>query len=191
MKIVFATHNPNKVKEVQALLPDFIELLSLSDIDCNEDIPETADTIAGNALQKAIYVKENYGYNCFADDTGLEVTALKGAPGIYSARYAGSQKNDSDNVDKLLKNMKNESDQSAQFKTVIALVTDNEKETFTGICKGKILSELRGENGFGYDPVFQPEGFLESFAEMEAAQKNKISHRAKALKKLIASLQSK
>lgn len=190
MKLVFATHNINKLREIKALLDDSIELLSLSDIDCNEDIAETAQTIAGNALLKAQYVKENYGYDCFADDTGLEVEALNGAPGVYSARYAGPQKRDADNIDKLLNELNGKNNRKAQFKTVISFVTDHHQKDFTGICKGEILSDLKGQNGFGYDPVFQPEGFSQSFAEMDSAQKNEISHRGKAFKKLIEYLHS-
>lgn len=190
MKLVFATHNPNKLKEIKSLLPDSIKLLSLSDIGCDEEIMETADTVAGNALLKASYVKNNYHLNCFADDTGLEVEALNGAPGVYSARYAGPQKNDEDNVQKLLKNLGNQTNRNAQFKTVIALALDNRQKTFTGICTGKILAEKKGNNGFGYDPIFKPTGFETSFAEMDLEEKNKLSHRAKALEKLIAYFQS-
>lgn len=190
MKLVFATHNPNKIKEIKPLLPDFIELLSLADIQCFEDIPETADTIAENAFLKAKYVKENYGYNCFADDTGLEVDFLNGAPGVHSARYAGESKNDQENMNKLLMNLKNSTNRRAKFKTVIALVLSDREEKFTGICEGEILTSARGTAGFGYDPIFQPQGNQQSFAEMNAEEKNKISHRAKATQQLIAYLQS-
>ncbi|MBL7473160.1 non-canonical purine NTP diphosphatase [Robertkochia sediminum] len=185
MKLVFATHNQNKLKEVQALLPKYIEILSLDDIGCTEDIPEEEDTIAGNAMAKANYVKQHYGYDCFADDTGLEVSALGGAPGVYSARYAGPQKNDQDNVNKLLDELKDHHDRSARFKTVIALNLDREKILFLGIAEGAITTKPQGDNGFGYDPVFQPEGYQETFAELPLSEKNKISHRAKAMKALI------
>lgn len=185
MKIVFATNNPNKIKEVQAQLPDNITLLSLEQIGCFEDIPETASTIKGNALQKATYVKEKYGYDCFADDTGLEVEALDDAPGVYSARYAGNQKNDQDNMKKLLAALKGKTNRFAQFKTVIALILNGENFTFTGICKGTILEEKKGNQGFGYDPIFQPVGFDLAFAEMSMEQKNKIGHRGKAVQQLI------
>lgn len=185
MKLVFATHNRNKLKEVQALLPKTIEVLSLDDIGCTEDIPEEADTIEGNAIGKANYVKEKYGYDCFADDTGLEVSALDGAPGVYSARYAGPQKSDSDNVAKLLRELEDKEDRSARFKTVIALNLDREKILFPGIAEGLITETPRGEGGFGYDPVFLPAGYEKTFAELPLSEKNKISHRAKAMNALI------
>ncbi|MDT0689872.1 non-canonical purine NTP diphosphatase [Salegentibacter sp. F188] len=188
MKLVFATHNQNKLKEIKALLPESIELLSLNDINCVEDIPETADTIEGNALLKAEYVKENYGYDCFADDTGIEVEALEGKPGVFSARYAGEEKNDEANIQKLLTNLKEKKNRRAQFKTVIALCLEDNKDIFTGICKGRVLEEKRGTNGFGYDPVFKPEGEELSFAEMAMGKKAAISHRGKAFKKLISFL---
>ncbi len=189
MKLVFATHNKHKLQEIKPLLPVPINLLSLQDIHCDEEIMETAETISGNALLKATYIHKNYGMNCFADDTGLEVDALDGRPGVYSARYAGPQKNDDDNVDKLLKELDKQSHRKAQFKTVIALTLGNRQKTFTGICKGEILRERKGSSGFGYDPVFMPEGYTQSFAEMALEEKNKISHRGKALKKLIHYLQ--
>lgn len=190
MKLVFATHNPNKLKEITPLLPEGIELLSLQDIGCDEEIMETADSIRGNALLKAVYVHKNYGLNCFADDTGLEVEALNGAPGVYSARYGGPQKNDADNVRKLLKELKGKSNRKAQFKTVIALALEHRQKTFTGICKGEILPAEKGKAGFGYDPIFRPKERQLSFAEMSQEQKNKISHRGKALTKLLEYLQS-
>ncbi|MEM6514913.1 MAG: non-canonical purine NTP diphosphatase [Bacteroidota bacterium] len=190
MKIVFATNNPNKIKEVQSLIPNNIELLSLKDIGCHEDIPETQDTIEGNAIQKAEYVKENYGYDCFADDTGLEVNALNGEPGVFSARYAGTQRNSQDNMNKLLQNLNEKTDRSAQFKTVIALHLNNEIRTFTGICKGKIIDQKRGKDGFGYDPIFVANGYDETFAEIPLEEKNKIGHRGKAIKKLMNYLNS-
>ena len=184
MKLVFATHNIHKLKEIQALLPKTIELLSLSDIGCNEEIAETAATIEGNALLKAQYVKKYYHYDVFADDTGLEVTALGGAPGVFSARYAGAQKSDIDNT-ALLQNMETQQDRSAHFKTIIALCMGDEVRTFEGIAKGHITKEPVGTNGFGYDPIFVPEGYSQTFAELSAAEKNSISHRAKAFRKLI------
>lgn len=185
MKLIFATHNPNKLKEIQSLLPESIELLSLIDIGCSEEIPETSDTIEGNALQKARYVKENFGYDCFADDTGLEVEALNGAPGVYSARYAGEQKNDDANIEKLLSKLEQESNRSAQFKTVIALIWNGKEMLFEGICKGQIGLKKKGNNGFGYDPIFIPAGYDETFAEITLDEKNKIGHRGKAVRKLV------
>ncbi|MGV6828609.1 MAG: non-canonical purine NTP diphosphatase [Flavobacteriales bacterium] len=188
MKLVFATHNKNKLKEVQSLLPKNIELLSLSDIACFEEIPETENTLEGNALLKANYIKQNFGYNCFADDTGLEVEALNQAPGVYSARYAGPENNANKNMDKLLKALKNQTNRTAQFKTVIALVLKDKTHLFTGICKGEITIQKSGTQGFGYDPIFQPQGFSKTFAEMTQEQKNKIGHRGIAIKKLLAFL---
>jgi len=184
-QLVFATNNLNKIKEVQSLLPDSIQIISLESIGCLEDIPETANTIEGNAIQKANYVTEKYGYDCFADDTGLEVEALNGEPGVDSAHYAGQQRNAADNMDKLLKNLNNQSNRNAQFKTVIALNLKGKQYLFTGIAKGEIIQEKRGEKGFGYDPIFQPEGFSETFAQLCLEQKGQISHRGKATKQLI------
>lgn len=185
MKIVFATHNKNKLKEVQASLPDTIQVISLEDINCNEPIEETANTLEGNAAIKADYVFEKYGYPCFADDTGLEVDALNGAPGVYSARYAGEEATDADNRKELLHNMQDKSDKSAQFRTLIALRLTQEKIVyFEGSCKGEVLTAERGEKGFGYDSIFKPEGFDSSFAEMALETKNEISHRGKAIKEL-------
>ncbi|KRD09884.1 non-canonical purine NTP pyrophosphatase [Flavobacterium sp. Root901] len=185
MKLVFASNNQNKIREIQSILNGSIQLLSLEDIGCHEDIPETADTIEGNAILKANYVTENYGYDCFADDTGLEVEALKGEPGVYSARYAGEQKNADDNMNKLLEALKDEENRSAQFKTVIALNLEGKQHLFTGLAKGKITFNKTGNHGFGYDPVFQPENYKETFAELSAEIKNKISHRGKATEQLI------
>lgn len=185
MTLVFATNNPNKLKEVQALLPDFIELKSLEDIGCTEDIIEDAPTIEGNALLKANYVKETYGYDCFADDTGLEVTALDGAPGVYSARYAGPQKDAMDNMNKLLINLATHADRSAQFKTVIAFAKADKIVTFEGICKGQITKERMGDGGFGYDPIFMPDGYDATFAQMVLSLKGKIGHRGKAVEKFV------
>jgi len=188
MQLVFASNNKNKIKEIQQLLPDTIEILSLESIGCHEEIPETADTIEGNAILKANYVTEKYGYNCFADDTGLEVAALNGEPGVYSARYAGEQRDAGDNMDLLLENLLEKTDRTAQFKTVIALNSNGKQHLFTGIAKGKITTEKSGNQGFGYDPIFQPEDFEETFAELSLEIKNKISHRGKATQLLIAFL---
>lgn len=190
MQLVFATNNLNKLKEVQALIPSEIQLLSLKDIGCFEDVPETQTTIKGNAIQKAEYIKTHYGYDCFADDTGLEVEALDGAPGVYSARYAGLQRNAQDNMDKLLANLKTKENRSAQFKTVVSLHINNELQVFTGICKGLITEDKYGEKGFGYDPIFKPEGFNITFAEMDLSIKNDIGHRGKAISKLVSFLKS-
>jgi len=185
MKLVFATHNKNKLKEVKALMPSHIELVSLTDIGCHDEIPETSNTIEGNALIKANFVKENYGFDCFADDTGLEVKALNNEPGVYSARYAGSDNNAKANMNKLLVNLENESNRDARFKTVIALTLKGGHQLFTGICEGKITKEKRGADGFGYDPIFQPKGFDNTFAEMTLQQKSEIGHRGKAVRMLI------
>lgn len=186
MTLVFATNNKNKLKEVQALLPSSIELKSLEDIGCTEDIIEDAPTIEGNAILKAKYIKDRYGYDCFADDTGLEVTALDGAPGVYSARYAGPQKEASDNMNKLLINLATQTDRSAQFKTVIAFAKADSIQTFEGICKGQITKEKHGDGGFGYDPIFQPDGYDATFAQMALSLKGKIGHRGKAVAKFVA-----
>ncbi len=191
MKIVFATNNINKVKEVQALVPEGIEIISLADIGCTEDIPETSPTIEGNAKQKAMYIKEKYGYDSFADDTGLEVNALDGEPGVFSARYAGTAKNAEANMNKLLLNLKGQKNRDAQFKTVIALHKEEKLITFTGICKGSITTKKIGNGGFGYDPIFLPKGFSETFAELPLAEKNKIGHRGKAVRQLIEYLNTK
>lgn len=190
MQLIFATNNTNKIKEVQALIPEHIKLLSLQDIGCFEDIPETQNTIEGNAVQKAEYIKKHYGYDCFADDTGLEVDALNGAPGVYSARYAGEQKNAEDNMAKLLKELNGNEHRNAQFKTVIALHLNNNIHTFTGICKGEITTTKNGEKGFGYDPIFKPSGYNQTFAEMDLELKNTIGHRGKAIAQLVAFLNS-
>ncbi|MDB3977062.1 non-canonical purine NTP diphosphatase [Flavobacteriaceae bacterium] len=189
MKLVFATHNLNKFKEVQSLLPPTIQLLSLTDIDCHDDIPETANTIEGNALLKVAYVKEKYGLDCFADDTGLEVTSLNNAPGVYSARYAGVGATDQSNIEKLLDKMSKIQDRKARFKTVIALTYMGEKQLFEGICQGLILSQARGVKGFGYDPVFLPDGKNQTFAEMTLQEKSSIGHRGKAMQQLITYLE--
>ncbi len=185
MELVFATNNRDKIKEIQAMMPAKITVVSLKDIGCFEDIPETMNTIEANAIQKATYVYENYGYDCFADDTGLEVKALNGEPGVFSARYAGEEKNPKKNMQKLLDNLGDETDRAAHFKTVIALYANNKLTTYTGICKGEITHQKKGNKGFGYDPIFKPEGSETTFAEMTMSSKNKISHRAKAIKKLV------
>lgn len=188
MQLVFATNNANKLKEVQALVPERIELLSLKDIGCFEDIPETQNTIEGNAIQKAKYIKEHYGLDCFADDTGLEVVALNNEPGVFSARYAGEQRDANDNMDLLLKNLMDKPNRNAQFKTVIALHLNGTLNTFSGICKGEIIETKIGNKGFGYDPIFKPETYDQTFAEMPLDLKNKIGHRGKAVAQLIAYL---
>lgn len=189
MKLVFASNNKNKIQEIQALVPNSIQILSLEEIGCTEDIPETADTIEGNAILKANYVTEKYGYDCFADDTGLEVYALNGAPGVYSARYAGEQKDANDNMDKLLDELKDKSNRKANFKTVIALNLNGKQNLFTGIINGKIINEKIGTNGFGYDPIFVADGYNKTFAELSMEEKSTISHRGIAVKELILFLQ--
>ena len=190
MKLVFATNNKNKILEVQQLLPSTIEIISLESIGCFEEIPETADTIEENAIMKANYVTQKYGYDCFADDTGLEVEALNGEPGVYSARYAGEQRNADDNMNKILAELANKTNRNAQFKTVIALNLNDQQHLFTGIAKGKITLEKIGNQGFGYDPIFQPEGFAATFAQLSLEEKGVISHRGKATEQLIAFLKN-
>lgn len=188
MNLVFATQNPNKLKEVRLLLPTKFRLLSLEDIGCKEDIPETAATLEGNAMIKANYVYSNYGYPCFADDTGLLVDALDGEPGVHSARYAGDHKSAQDNIDKLLQRLQPHKNRHARFITVIALKNDTEMRLFKGEVAGHIIHEKRGHGGFGYDPVFVPEGFKETFAEMPTELKNEMSHRGLALQNLVTYL---
>ena len=185
MKIVFASNNKNKIQEIKNQLPKEIELVSLEDIGCFEDIPETAETIEGNAILKANYVTERYNLPCFADDTGLEIEALNNEPGVYSARYAGEQRDSNDNMDKVLEKLMDIENRKAQFKTVIALNLNNEQYLFTGIVKGNIGIEKVGNDGFGYDPIFTPENHSITFAEMDLNQKNEISHRGRAVKQLI------
>lgn len=189
-QLVFATNNLNKLKEVQELMPDSIKLLSLDEIGCSEDVPETQLTIEGNAIQKASYIKERYGYDCFADDTGLEVHALNNEPGVFSARYAGPQRDANDNMDKLLYELEYKDKRTAHFKTVIALHLNGELNTFTGICEGQITKSKKGNHGFGYDPIFQPKGYLLTFGELDLDIKNNISHRAQAISQLIDYLNS-
>jgi XTP/dITP diphosphohydrolase len=188
MQLVFASNNKNKIKEIQALIPNTIKIISLEDIGCIEDIPETAETIERNAILKANYVTEKYGYNCFADDTGLEVEVLNGAPGVYSARYAGEQKDANDNMDKLLSELKDKTNRNANFKTVICLNLNGTQQLFTGIINGKIIDEKIGTNGFGYDPIFIAEGHDKTFAELTLEEKAHISHRGIAVAQLIAFL---
>lgn len=183
-KFVFATNNAHKLEEVSAILGNKVELLSLKDIGCHDDIPETADTLEGNALLKAQYIAEKYHVDCFADDTGLEVEALNGAPGVYSARYAGDGHDSEANMKKLLKDMEGMENRKAQFRTVFALIIDGKEHLFEGIVKGEIITVRRGTSGFGYDPIFVPEGYTQTFAEMGNELKNKISHRAVATEKL-------
>ena len=190
MEIVFATHNKHKLSEVSKMLPNNVFLINFDEINCTTDIPETSDTIAGNALQKANYVKVNYGRDCFADDTGLEIDALNGSPGVYSARWAGENCSYQDNIDKTLFEMKGIKNRGARFITVIALILNNETHLFEGIIEGKITEHPIGDSGFGYDPVFIPKGYSQTFAEMPAELKNKISHRAIAVNKLVAFLSS-
>ena len=183
-KMVVATNNAHKLKEIAAILGQEIELLSLKDIQCYADIPETADTLEGNARQKAMYIYENYGMDCFADDTGLEVEALGGAPGVFSARYAGDGHDSEANMQKLLKELAGKENRKAQFRTVICLIRNGKEHLFEGIVKGEIIQEKRGGAGFGYDPIFVPEGYDLTFAELGDDVKNTISHRARAVEKL-------
>lgn len=188
MKLVFATNNLNKLAEVQKMLPKSIELLSLKDINCFDEIDETETTLEGNAKLKADYITKKFGYNCFADDTGLEVESLDNKPGVYSARYAGIENNSEKNMQKLLSELEKKSNRKAQFRTAIALNLDNKQFLFEGICKGEITIEKQGEKGFGYDPIFKPNGFNNSFAEMTSEEKNSISHRGNAIQQLVAFL---
>jgi XTP/dITP diphosphohydrolase len=189
MEIVFATHNANKAKEIQALMPAGITIKTLTDIGCHTDIVEDADTLEGNATIKAAFVMDNYGFACFADDTGLEVEALNMRPGVYSARYAGEAKNDQANVQKVLEELKNESNRTARFRTVICLILNGEKHYFEGIVNGEIHREAKGTEGFGYDPIFEPEQVGLTFAQMSLDEKNKRSHRARAFEKMLQFLQ--
>lgn len=190
-KLVFATNNAHKLEEVAAILSDQIDLLSLNDIDCHTDIPETADTLEGNALLKSTFIFKNYHLDCFADDTGLEVEALDGAPGVYSARYAEGAGHDAQaNMKKLLQNLEGIENRKAQFRTAISLILDGKEYLFEGIIKGEITCEKRGDSGFGYDPIFRPEGYEQTFAELGNEIKNKISHRALAVEKLCEFLRS-
>jgi XTP/dITP diphosphohydrolase len=186
--LVFATQNENKAIEIQGLLPDDYMIQTLADIGCMEDIPEEQPTLKGNALQKARYVYEKYGVNCFADDTGLEVDALKGAPGVLSARYAGPAKDSQENIELLLKNLQGSRERKASFRTVIALIINGNEYAFEGQVEGEIAEDRRGKEGFGYDPIFLPEGNSRSFAQMSLEEKNGMSHRSRAIAKLAAFL---
>lgn len=189
-KLVFATNNAHKLEEVAAILGEKIELFSLNDIGCHTDIPETAATLEGNALLKSSFIFKNYGLDCFADDTGLEVEALDGAPGVYSARYAGGEGHDSQaNMLKLLHDLEGKKNRKAQFRTAISLILDGKEYLFEGVIKGEIIKEKRGDSGFGYDPIFKPKGYDKTFAELGNDIKNKISHRALAVQKLCEFLQ--
>jgi XTP/dITP diphosphohydrolase len=184
LQLVFATNNKNKLKEARAILKDKVDVVSLADIQCFDDIDETASTLEGNALIKARYIYEHYHQNCFSDDTGLEIPALSGEPGVYSARYAGEDKDSNANMQKVLDKLKDKDNRSAQFRTVIALIIDGKEYSFEGIVKGEITKEKHGNSGFGYDPIFRPEESSLTFAEMPLDEKNKISHRGRALEKL-------
>jgi XTP/dITP diphosphohydrolase len=188
MKIVFATNNPNKFKEIQSLIPKEIEIISLNEIGCNEDIPETGDTLEANAFQKAHYIKDNFNYDCFADDTGLEIDELNGDPGVYSARYAGPERNANANMNKVLNELKGKKNRKAQFRTAIALILKGEEHLFEGKVEGYISKDKQGNEGFGYDPIFIPENDIRSFAQMSMQEKGAISHRGRAVKKLVAYL---
>jgi XTP/dITP diphosphohydrolase len=185
MKICFATNNAKKVEEVASALKGLIEIVSLRDIGCNAELPETGDTLDANAFEKARYVFEHYGVNCFADDTGLEVAALNGAPGVYSGRFAGEPRSDARNLSLLLEKMQGQTNRSARFRTVIALILDGKEYQFDGIAEGEITTSPSGEGGFGYDPIFQPQGHDRTFAMLSLEEKNEISHRGKAVKALL------
>lgn len=191
MRIVFATNNKHKVAEIQQAIGSAIEVISLADINIREEIPEEQDTLEGNALQKARYIKQHYGFDCFADDTGLEIEALNGRPGVYSARYAGPECSSQNNIHKVLNEMDCLTNRKARFRTVIALIINGEEHLFEGEVAGNILTEQQGTDGFGYDPIFQPDGFNESFAQMGMSIKNSISHRGRATAKLIEFLQNR
>ena len=191
MKILFATSNKNKALEIQKLIPEGFEILTLNDIDLQEEIPETSNTIEGNAIQKTNFIVENFGIDCFADDTGLEIEALNGEPGVYSARYAGEEKDSNKNMDLVLKKMKGITNRKARFKTIISLSLDNKSYLFEGIVEGNIRKDKIGNLGFGYDPIFEPENIGRTFAEMTIEEKNNISHRGRAFEKMIHFLNSK
>lgn len=182
--LVFATNNEHKLREVRAMMPPDIEVLGLSDLKCSDELPETSSSLEGNAMQKARYVKLKFGYDCFADDTGLEVDALRGEPGVYSARYAGPECDSIANIRKLLGNLSGKSNRNARFRTVIALIIEGSEYLFEGMIYGRITQAMRGSNGFGYDPVFVPDGYKQTFAELDENVKNGISHRARAVRKL-------
>ena len=184
MELVFATNNKHKLEEISHILDEHYKIVSLKEIGCNEDIAETAETLEGNALLKARYIHSRYGRDCFADDTGLEIDALEGKPGVYSARYAGPGHDHQKNMDKVLFEMAGQANRKAQFRTVIALILEGQEYLFEGIVKGEILTERHGDKGFVYDPIFKPDGFDLSFAEMDLDDKNEISHRGRATRKL-------
>lgn len=190
MDLVFATNNKHKLEELQAILGDKIRLLSLKDIGCNEDIPEEQATLEGNANQKAFYVFNKFGHNCFADDTGLEIDALNGEPGVYSARYAGEEKSAEANMNKVLDKLSKIKNRNARFRTVISLVINGSEKQFEGVVEGEIMNVKKGGSGFGYDPIFKPTGFSKTFAEMNLSEKNQISHRGRAVKKLVNHLKN-
>lgn len=190
MKLVFASNNEHKIAEIAKLVPAGFEVVSLASIGCTDDIPETAETLEGNAILKAQYVWERFGLSCFADDTGLEVPALGNVPGVYSARYAGPQRNAADNMKMLLNELNEINQREARFRTVIALILDGQLYTFEGIVNGTITREQHGTEGFGYDPIFKPEGFDQTFAEMDMIQKNTMSHRGRAVQKLVEFLKT-
>lgn len=185
MKLVFATQNENKAQEIQSLLPEYFKIITLKDIRCFDEIPETAETLEGNSLLKASFISETYNLNCFADDTGLEIEALDNRPGVYSARYAGPEKSAAANINKVLLELEGKTARNAQFRTIITLILNKSTFSFEGIVRGEIISEKRGENGFGYDPIFVPQGEIRTFAEMSLEEKNKHSHRARAFQKMI------
>ncbi len=184
-ELVFATNNKNKIQEIQSLVNDQFKILSLKEIGCNQDLVESKSTLEGNSLQKAKYIFDNFKYNCFADDTGLEIDSLNGEPGVYSARYAGTECDAEKNIIKVLNKLKNETRRNARFITVITLLIGDNKIIFKGICEGKITYEKKGKGGFGYDPIFIPNGYNKTFSQMSSTEKNKISHRGLAVKKLI------
>lgn len=185
MKLVFATNNPHKLQEIKHLLNNSIDLICLSDIPCDDEIPENQETLEGNAAEKSFYIFDKYGLNCFADDTGLEIEALNGEPGVYSARYAGKERDSGKNMDLVLEKLSGTKNRKARFRTVISLVIDGHETQFEGVVNGEILEEKRGQTGFGYDPIFRPEESTSSFAEMTLEEKNKISHRGRAVQKLV------
>lgn len=189
-ELVFATNNPHKIEEIMYAVGDYVKILSLAEIGCNEDIPETANTLEGNATLKSHYIYDTYHRNCFADDTGLEIDALDGRPGVYSARYAGPEHDHQKNIEKVLKELKGIHNRKARFRTVISLLIEGQELTFEGIVEGVITEKKSGSSGFGYDPVFRPDGFNKTFAEMDIETKNRISHRGKAVRKLIAYLRN-
>jgi len=190
MKLCFATNNPNKLAEIQDLLGNQYELVGLKDIGCEEELAEDQDTLEGNSLQKAQYVYDQYGVNCFADDTGLEIPSLGGEPGVYSARYAGEQRSNDDNMVLVMERLEGKNNRNAQFRTVITLIIDGKQQQFQGVVKGEIITKRAGSEGFGYDPIFCPDGHSKTFAEMSRSDKNKISHRGHAIRQLIDYLKS-